>query len=371
MNKTQKAILIAVIAIVVGLILLALSFFALGGAFRLAERGWEFFFDRDAEPAVTEDISEEAALQGGGLELKPGDQLQLAEFSEIELNGLVCDVDICSATGPDFSLSLDGFQYDPSMKGQYLLIYRGKDDERYTIKEADGKLTVTGKGVDSKLSVSKLRDLILNNSRHLVLLVPEDWNGKVSVKAAAGDVDIFGTALSAADIDLMAGDLDITDVASQGDLMLKLSAGDLDLTDVACGELDIKVDLGDVDVTDTACSDFYMNVNAGDLDLTDVACGALDISLNAGDLDLTDVACGALKIKVDAGNVDFTGLRPESADIYCRMGSVTGTLKGTADDYKAQCSVSMGECQAEDSGSGSRPVSIQVDMGNIDLNYSR
>lgn len=369
MNKTQKAILIAVIAIVVGLILLALSFFALGGAFRLAEKGWEFFFDRDAEPAVTEDISEEAALQGGGLELKPGDQLQLAEFSEIELNGLVCDVDICSATGPDFSLSLDGFQYDPSMKGQYLLIYRGKDDERYTIKEADGKFTITGQGVDGTLSVSRLRDLILNNSRRLVLLVPEDWGGKVTVKAAAGDVDLTGIKVSAADIDLMAGDLDLTDVDSQGDIMVKLAAGDLDLTDLSCGELDLRVDLGDVDLTDTDCGDLYLNVNAGDLDFSDVACGALDISLNAGDLDLTDVACGALKIKVDAGNVDFTGLRPESADIYCRMGSVDGTLKGSSADYRAECGVSMGECSVEGQGTGDRLIRISVDMGSIDLDY--
>ena len=369
MNKTQKAILIAVIAIVVGIILLAAALFALGGVARIAERGWEIFSSHTQPAPVTEEISTEADQQGASRELKPGDQLQLAEFSEVELNGLVCDVDICTATGPDFSLSLDGFQYDPSMKGQYLLIYRGKDDERYSIKEADGKLTVTGKGVDSKLSISKLRDLILNNSRRMVLLVPEDWNGKVTVKAAAGDVDSFGAALSAADIDLIAGDLDITDVASSGDIMAKLSAGDLDLADVACGELDIRVDLGDVDVTDTTCGDLYLNVNAGDLDLTDVACGALDISLNAGELDLLNVACGDLKIKLDAGSIDFSELRPESADIYCRMGSVDGALKGSPTDYKAECSVSMGECHVEDNGTGSRLIRISVDMGDIDLRF--
>lgn len=369
MNKSQKAILIAVIAIVLGLILLAISFFALGGAFRLAERGWEFFFDRDNEAVVTEDISTDAIDKEISRELKPGEKLQLAEFDEIELNGLVCDVDICSALGADFSISLDGFDYDPAEKGQYLLIYRGKDDQRYSVKQADGKLTITGSGVDGKLSVSKLRDLILNNQRRLVLLVPEDWGGRVSVKAAAGDLDLTGIKVSAADIDLKAGDLDLTDVECAGDAVVKLAAGDLDLTDVECGALDIKVDLGDVDLTDVASGDLYLNVNAGDPDFTQVSCGALDISLNAGELDLNDVACGELKLKVDAGSVDFSGLAPASADIYCRMGSVDGTLKGSPADYTAECGVSMGECHVAGSGQGPRLIRISVDMGNIDLDY--
>lgn len=369
MNKSQKAILIAVIAIIVGLMLLAVAFFALGGVARLAERGWELFFDRDNDIPVTEDISTDAIDKEISRELKPGDRLQLAEFSEIELNGLVCDVDICSALDADFSISLDGFDYDPAAKGQYLLIYRGKDDQRYSVKQADGKLTITGSGVDGNLSVSKLRDLILNNRRRLVLLVPEDWGGRVSVRAAAGDVDLTGIKVSAADIDLKAGDLDITDVECEGDAVVKLSAGDLDLTDVAAGELDINVDLGDVDLTDVASGDLSLNVNAGDPDFTNVACGALDISMNAGELDLNDVSCGDLKVKLDAGDVDFTGLRPDSADIYCRMGSVDGTLKGSPADYTTECGVSMGEYHVAGSGQGPRLIRISVDMGNIDLDF--
>ncbi|MBR2782824.1 MAG: DUF4097 family beta strand repeat protein [Firmicutes bacterium] len=368
MNKTQKAILIAVIAIVIGIILLIAAVFAVGGPVRLLDRTLDRFSSHEQVENV-EQIAQSGELRGQ--ELKPGDQLQLAGFSEVELNGLVCDVDICSATGPDFSIGLDGFTYDPALQGQYLLICRGKDDQRYSVTEADGKLTITGQGVDRKLSVSKLRDLILNNSRRLVLLVPEDWDGKVTVKAAAGDVDLTDIEVAAADIDLMAGDLDLTDVAAQGDIIVKLSAGDLDLTDVACGELDVNTDLGDVDLTNVACGDLYLNLNAGDLDFTDVACGALDISMNAGDLDLTDVACGKLQVKLDAGDLEFSGLAPDSADIYCRLGDVHGSLKGGPQDYRVDCQVSMGDCHAEDSGSGSRPVSIQVDMGNIDLNYSR
>ena len=349
MNKSQKAILIAVIAIIVGLMLLAVSFFALGGLARLAERGWELFFDRDNETPVTEDISTEAIDKEISRELRPGDQLQLAEFSELELNGLVCDVDVCSALGSEFNLTLDGFDYDPAMKGQYLLICRGKDDQRYTVREADGKLTITGSGLDGDLSVSRLRDLILNNRRRLVLLVPEDWNGKVSVNAAAGDVDLTGVKVSAADI--------------------TLSAGDLDLTDVACGELDVNVDLGDVDLTDVAAGDLYLNVNAGDPDFTNVACGTLDISMNAGELDLNEVTCGELKIKVDAGSVGFSELLPDSADIYCRLGSVDGTLKGSPADYTTECSVSMGEYHVAGSGAGPRLIRISVDMGNIDLDF--
>ena len=369
MNKSQKAILIAVIAIVIGLILLALAFFALGGVARLAEQGWELFFDRDHEAVVTEDISQEAIDKGVSREVRPGDQLQLAEFSEIELNGLVCDVDICSRIGSEFNLTLEGFDYDPAQTGQYLLICRGKDDQRYTVKEADGKLTVSGSGLDGTLSVTKLRNLIMNNQRRLVLLVPEDWGGKVTVKAAAGDLDLTGIKVSAADIDLKAGDLDITDVECEGDAVVKLAAGDLDLTDVAAGELDINVDLGDVDLTDVAAGDLYLNVNAGDPDFTRVSCGALDISMNAGELDLNEVTCGELKIKLDAGSIGFSELAPQSADIYCRMGEVDGSLKGSASDYTADCSVSMGECQVENSGNGPRPIHISVDMGNIDLDF--
>ena len=318
---------------------------------------------------VTEDISQEAIDKGVSREVRPGDQLQLAEFSEIELNGLVCDVDICSRIGSEFNLTLEGFDYDPAQTGQYLLICRGKDDQRYTVKEADGKLTVSGSGLDGTLSVTKLRDLILNNQRRLVLLVPEDWNGKVTVKAAAGDVDLTGISIAAADIDLKAGDLDITDVECEGDTVVRLAAGDLDLTDVECGELDINVDLGDVDLNDVAAGDLYLNVNAGDPDFTNVSCGALDISMNAGELDLNCVSCGDLKIKLDAGSIGFSELAPQSADIYCRMGEVDGSLKGSASDYTADCSVSMGECQVENSGNGPRPIHISVDMGMIDLNY--
>ena len=91
--------------------------------------------------------------------------------------------------------------------------------------------------------------------------------------------------------------------------------------------------------------------------------------MNAGELDLNEVTCGELKIKVDAGSVGFSELLPDSADIYCRMGSVDGSLKGSPADYTAECGVSMGDCHVAGSGSGPRLIRVSVDMGNIDLDF--
>ena len=55
--------------------------------------------------------------------------------------------------------------------------------------------------------------------------------------------------------------------------------------------------------------------------------------------------------------------------VSCRLGEVSGSLRGGPEDYAAYCQVNVGECQVAQKGTGSRPVKIEVDMGSIYLDY--
>ncbi|MBR5429350.1 MAG: DUF4097 family beta strand repeat protein [Firmicutes bacterium] len=363
MNKTQKAILIAVIAIIVGFILLGAALFIAGSPANW-DLKWFHFNDSDEEQITLEADTEDLTVQNG-------EQLQLTEFSAIELRNLACDIEISPTTEAQFSLSFQGLELEPAQKGDYLLIYKGGDRDEVNLELKDGVLRLSADKLPDVKSFTNLRSLIREQHRKLTLLVPEDWQGKVEASSLVGDLSLWNCQVSELDISMPAGDVDVSNVKCDGQARLELLAGDLDVHDSAFGAMDIDLMLGDLDLYGLACADLNVMVKAGDVDLTDVACADLELTLNAGDLDLTDLACGGLKVDMDLGDCSFERLAPQSADISLRAGEVMGSLKGSAGDYATDCQVRLGECSLSAAGSGSRPVRIRVDAGSIDLDYEK
>ena len=374
MNKTQKAILIAVIAIIVGVILLLCAVHAVGGFIKIAEHGWELIerYTDDHPSAVTEDISDQDEAGDAIVrELEYGDKLQLADFDTIELNALACDVQICPATDSTFTLGFNGLEVEPAEQGRYLLIYQGGDKEQVTMELQDGVLKIDGGKLPNVKDWTTLRDVIRGNKRQLTILVPQLWEGDVTVTSMVGDLVLRDSAFGDVSVRMEAGDLDLKNASFNGKADVKLLAGDLELKSAAFDDMALDLTFGDLDVENAAGTSLSVNSAAGDLDIINVACDKLDLGLNAGELDMEDVACDKLKVKIDAGDFEFRGLETHEADIYCRLGNVSGTLKGSPSDYDVDCRVRMGESSVSDPGTGDRPVKVEVDMGSIDIDYRK
>lgn len=373
MNKTQKAMLAAVIAIVVGLMLLLVSVLAAGGPIRIISRVWDHFQEQPAATGyVTEGAAGEAteAAAGEVFTLHSGDRLQFAEFTAVEISGLICDVELGAAPAGQYSLSLQGLSVEPAPSGQYLLIYQGGQEEKITVELAGGVLRIDGGSLPQANDISSLRSLIRGQRRQLTLLLPEDWGGRLSVQGAVGDVDIRQCAFSQLELGLTAGDLKMSSVGCAGPARVEMKAGDMEIGSFSGGELDIFLGAGDLDMAGVSCTGpTRVEMKAGDLDMTDMIWSDLELILNLGDLDMTNVDCGALKVSMDAGDLDFQGLYPTSADIYCRLGEVSGSLRGSQADYSTDCRVRLGESLGTASGGGSRQVKISVDMGHVELSY--
>ena len=287
----KKMNLIGVILLVLGILTVAVTLFAVG-------------FNFENIVTVTEKTND---VKG--------------EFTSIEIAAEDADITIM-----------------PSTNGKCTITTRCKDGSEINYSVKDGKLLIEEKEADFTMF-----DF---SSNSIVLYLPQEAYGALKIDGSSGDVDISGVKFDAAEIDVSSGDVKIsTDVSnlkinvSSGEVSLKNmkltslnidgSIGDMALENIEVANgASIKASTADVKISDSKVEKtLSVELSTGELTVENASVGSLCAEATTGDIELENlVSLGEIKLKVSTADIELDGCDASTIDIETSTGDVMGKL---------------------------------------------
>jgi len=173
----------------------------------------------------------------------------------------------------------------------------------------------------------------------------------LDIENDAGNVSISGLGLLAAELDIDAGNIELSELTVDGKLSLGCDAGNVKLSGVEAGVV-------------------YAENDAGNIVFDVVTARNMEAECSMGEIIAEDVTAGTLVLENDCGNIQLDGAAArESMSLNCSLGNVSGTLRGSMDDYAIASDVDLGENNLPESTRGGVTLTVDVDCGNIDIEF--
>lgn len=168
----------------------------------------------------------------------------------------------------------------------------------------------------------------------------------------AGNVSISGLGLLAAELDIDAGNIELSELAVESKLSLGCDAGNVVLSGVEAGVI-------------------YAENDAGNIVFAAVTARQIEAECSMGEIIAEDVTAGTLALENDCGNIQLKNVSArESMSLLCSLGNVSGMIRGSMDDYAIASDVDLGENNLPESTRGGIPLTVDVDCGNIDIEFT-
>ena len=276
MKSTKKWLVIALVLVLVGIIIVAIS----AGASDLNQ-----LFNRRNYTINTHDISN--------------------EFTDISIDVGISDVEFIVAT-------------DGKCK---VVSY---DTERFVhnVVVNNGVLTVSVTKADGWQGI-----VFGGNNLKVTLYLPLTQYRVLDVQGSTGDIDIPG-GLTFDDITLSLSTGDINCSAKVNNLLkISASTGDVEVENCSVGALDISLTTGEIELSDvTVQGDISAKVTTGKVDVERVTCSNLTSDGSTGDIVLTRVVATG-KISITRGTGDIRFVSSDGGEVYAKTS--TGDIQGT------------------------------------------
>ena len=194
--------------------------------------------------------------------------------------------------------------------GRVTVSYSERDGRHdYEISESDGKFSIVRKKRIQLFDIDFLK-------RCMTVTVPDDLEGELDISNTSGSIQIAGLAAKQVAIDNVSGNITLEAASSESDLKVKNTTGTITLTDVAAE--------GNVDVDNTT------------------------------------------------GKILVENLKSEgNTSLKTVTGSIKGTIAGKESDYRISSKVVTGKNSLNNSGSGTRKLTVSTTTGSIDLSFTK
>ena len=208
-----------------------------------------------------------------------------------------------------------------------------------------------------------------------------DFPGKrhLLVKSVSGDLDVTRGSEERIGLSYSGG---MVKVRTSGDqVVVRTMAGDVSATVPADGRLELEVVSGDVSISE-AGSRIEVKTVSGDVDIT-LSTGDAQVKTVSGDVSLDRVA-GGLEVETRSGDVDVVPIGPISGSILTVSGDVSVALGKDADLVLELETEEDGDIEVDDDlphevleeredhlkvklGAGSRTLVVKTRDGDIDI----
>ncbi|MCY8532993.1 DUF4097 domain-containing protein [Bacillus vallismortis] len=228
------------------------------------------------------------------------------------------------------------------------IIAEERNDISAGISGDSGKLFVTESRRKLELDAKEKEFQFLSgfNRSFLVVRLPYDYKGDLTVRTSSGDISVDGNQRLA---------LSGMNAAS--------ASGNMSVTNVRLQEMKVKGSSGDVTMSNTVSNTARIDSASGDVNLADVS-GSLDVKLTSGDLDAAlKKVSGPVSVTLTSGDADLS--LPES-------GSFTVNAKSSSGDVSSPYSFADTAHKEEhhitgSQGSGRHPIDIKTDSGDLTI----
>ena len=113
-----------------------------------------------------------------------------------------------------------------------------------------------------------------------------------------------------------------------------------------------------------------LNADFGNIDVNELSgsltaeCDYSDIKINGGDF-------SKINLKSDCGNIKLTDVSGLDFDMECDLGDIRGTIAGKHSDYDIWAVSEVGKCNIAPSADGPLRLSVQTNLGDIDIHFTQ
>ncbi|MGG1104563.1 DUF4097 domain-containing protein [Bacillus subtilis] len=209
-----------------------------------------------------------------------------------------------------------------------------------------GKLFVTENKRKLELTVKEKEFQFLNgfNRSTLIVRLPYDYKGDLTVRTSSGDVSVAGN-----------------DHLALSGLNAVSASGNASVTDVRLQDLKVKASSGDVTISNTVSKTSGIDLASGDANLVHVS-GSLDVKMTSGDFNavLTKIT-GPVSVTLTSGDANLS--LPKNGSFTVKAKSASGDVSSPysfADKaHKEQHHITGTQ------GSGQHPIDIKTDSGDL------
>ncbi|USP94753.1 DUF4097 domain-containing protein [Bacillus vallismortis] len=226
------------------------------------------------------------------------------------------------------------------------IIAEERNDISAGISGKSGKLFVTESKRKLELTAKEKEFQFLNgfNRSFLVVRIPYDYKGDLTVRTSSGDISVDGNQRLAL-IELNAAS----------------ASGDMRVTDVRLQDMKVNGSSGDVTISNTVSKTADIDLASGDANLADVS-GSLDVKLTSGNLDAAlKKVSGPVSVTLTSGDADLS--LPENGSFTVKAKSASGSVSSPysfADTaHKDHHHITGSQ------GSGRHPIDIKTDSGDL------
>ena len=311
MKKVGRILLVAFAALLIGIVVFAVAFGALG---------WRL-------EALSSVVTEQRLYN---------------ETEGNPINSIYIDydnTDIEVSLGTEFSVSYPEFY----SRG-------GKSASEITLTDEDGSLRIIEKSI--------WRVGLNFTDPKLYITIPEGRSCNIELITDNGDI-------------LYRGD----DVQSAGRITLDSDNGDIILTGTlnTAEEVKITTDNGDVEIGTVNAKKLTVDVDNGDINFRGgTITETVSLETSNGDVELKgSVSAKSFSAESDNGDIDMDEGRidADSIVLHTSNGDVEARLVGRRDDFSIEVERGLGECNISNSQGGARTLSVETSLGDIDIRF--
>lgn len=160
-------------------------------------------------------------------------------------------------------------------------------------------------------------------------LVRQDEPSHAGFESGSGDIYLHGMSGVPISVLTSSGDIKVSDYASAGDLThIKLMAdtGKICVSDVSMVDGDlllVKLDTGDLELSDVSVGTMKLETNTGEVEMTRVlVTGELHVTTDTGDVDIERSDAKDLYVQTDTGDVEIELLSGKMFSVQADTGDV-------------------------------------------------
>ncbi|MEC3616166.1 LiaG family protein [Bacillus stercoris] len=228
------------------------------------------------------------------------------------------------------------------------VIAEERNDISAGIEGDSGKLFVTENKRKLELTVKEKEFQFLNgfNRSTLIVRLPYNYKGDLTVRTSSGDVSVAGN-----------------DHLALSRLNAVSASGNTRVTDVRLQDLKVKASSGDVTISNTDYKTAGIDLASGDANLADVS-GSLDVKMTSGDFNaVLKKVTGPVSVTLTSGDANLS--LPKNGSFTVKAKSASGDVSSPysfADTaHKEQHHITGSQ------GSGQYPIDIKTDSGDVTI----
>ena len=310
-------------------------------------------------------------------------------------------------TAIDFTDSYESIEIttgDVSKATVSYYIFDGHDE--VDIKESNGTLYFERKHLDGSWSFF---DFNFESTKTVVTL-PKDFEGPVKATTTSGGISVKDLKNSSIQVKNSSGSIRLENIAnskeitakstsgsvhtnnlvSTGDISLEATSGSVRAEDIKCKDLLAKASSGSVGVDKAECDNITAHSNSGSVRVLNATVKEeIDTKSNSGSSRVEDATCSSVKSESSSGSVTLDEVTADNAScsstsgsihldkldvtksvaLKANSGGIHGSIVGKESDFSIIASTTSGSCNLKGSREGEKTLDASTTSGSINIKF--